>query len=67
MLLFFAEVGALISVALACHVQYNLDVDGLLCELHAQQSIPVPLMNAIPHRLAAVRIVAQAGAIATGS
>ena len=25
MLLFFAEVGALISVALACHVQYNLE------------------------------------------
>lgn len=56
MLLFFVEVGALISLALVCHVQYSLDLDGLLCELHPQQSIPVPLMNAIPLKLAAVRI-----------
>ncbi|MGO4810028.1 hypothetical protein AB4156_10690 [Cupriavidus sp. 2MCAB6] len=66
MLLFFVEVGALFSLALVCHVQYSLDLDGLLCELHPQQSIPVPLMNAIPLKLAAVRIAAQDGAIVRG-
>ena len=38
---------------LACRLQFNMDDDAFLCELHGDEVVEVPHLNTLPHQLVA--------------